>query len=461
MYLLNGFKPTFAEFDLLVCYRRNIVFLFYAHCCIMLLMTTNERIDHLERLLEVTRGLTTAPDLESFLQTIITEASEMTDSELASILEYDEETKELRFLSTIWFDRDALRPVGVPLDGSVAGWVFTRNQPLIIQDTKADQRHFKVVDRLTKHQTHSLAAVPLIVRGETVGVLEALNKRDDAHYTEEDLTILATLGALAAQAIRNVNLERKVRVARIELAELERLKTDFIAIASHELRTPLGLILGHATFLKELAGQEYASQLDAIIKNATKLKDIVENLSDVDNMQAGVARVRSHKVSMAKITEDVVLTFQDDASSKNITISRTVGNSPYFVEADGVKINIALSNLVKNAIQYTNSGGQIHIKVEEDSGFVKVSVSDTGVGIPARDLPKVFDRFFQVETHLTRKHGGMGLGLAVAKSMIELHGGRLWGESEEGKGSTFTFLLPIETDTKPAAPASTSPFIEN
>ena len=427
----------------------------------MLLMTTNERIDHLERLLEVTRGLTTAPDLESFLQTIITEASEMTDSELASILEYDEETKELRFLSTIWFDRDALRPVGVPLDGSVAGWVFTRNQPLIIQDTKADQRHFKVVDRLTKHQTHSLAAVPLIVRGETVGVLEALNKRDDAHYTEEDLTILATLGALAAQAIRNVNLERKVRVARIELAELERLKTDFIAIASHELRTPLGLILGHATFLKELAGQEYASQLDAIIKNATKLKDIVENLSDVDNMQAGVARVRSHKVSMAKITEDVVLTFQDDASSKNITISRTVGNSPYFVEADGVKINIALSNLVKNAIQYTNSGGQIHIKVEEDSGFVKVSVSDTGVGIPARDLPKVFDRFFQVETHLTRKHGGMGLGLAVAKSMIELHGGRLWGESEEGKGSTFTFLLPIETDTKPATPASTSPFIEN
>ena len=427
----------------------------------MLLMATNERIDHLERLLEVTRGLTTAPDLESFLQTIITEASEMTDSELASVLEYDEETKELRFLSTIWFDRDALRPVGVPLEGSVAGWVFTKNQPLIIQDTKADQRHFKVVDRVTKHQTHSLAAVPLVVRGETVGVLEALNKRDDAHYTEEDLTILATLGALAAQAIRNVNLERKVKVARIELAELERLKTDFIAIASHELRTPLGLILGHATFLKELAGQEYAAQLDAIIKNAARLKNIVENLSDVDNMQAGVARVRSHKVSMAKIAEDVLLTFQDDAASKNITVSREVGNSPYFVEADGVKVNIALSNLVKNAIQYTESGGQIHIKVDEDSGYVKVSVRDTGIGIPARDLSKVFDRFFQVETHLTRKHGGMGLGLAVAKSMIELHGGRIWVESEEGKGSTFTFLLPIETDIKPAVPVSTNPFIEN
>lgn len=407
-------------------------------------MATNERIDHLERLLEVVRGLTTAPDIESFLQTIIAEASEMTDSELASILEYDPEAKELRFLSTIWFDRDVLRPMGVPLEGSVAGEVFRKSHPLIIQDTKADKRHFKVVDRVTKHETHSLAAVPIMVSGETIGVLEALNKRDDAHYTEEDLTILATFAAIAGQAMRNVHLGRKVKAARIQLAELERLKTDFIAITSHELRTPLGLILGHATFLKEIAGKEFEAQLDTIIKNATRLKDIVENLSDVDNVQTGVARVRSHKVSMARIAEDVALTFQDEAAPKNITLTKEWGNSPYFIEADGVKINIALSNLVKNALQYTDPGGTVRISVEEDSGYVKVAVSDNGIGIPARDLPKVFDRFFQVEEHLRRKHGGMGLGLSVAKSMIDLHGGRIWVESEEGRGSTFTFLLPVE-----------------
>jgi len=421
-------------------------------------MTANERIDHLERLLEVVRGLTTAPDLESFLQTIITEASEMTDSELASILEYDAEAKELRFLSTIWFDRDVLRPLGVPLEGSVAGEVFRKGHPLIIQDPKADQRHFKVIDRITKHVTRSLAAVPIIVRGEPVGVLEALNKRDDAHYTEEDLTILATFAALAAQAMRNVHLERKVKEARIQLAELERLKTDFIAITSHELRTPLGLILGHATFLKELVGSEYESQLDTIIKNATRLKEIVENLSDVDNVQTGAARIRSHKVSLTRIAEDVILTFQDEAKSKNITLRGEWGNSPFFIEADGVKINIALSNLVRNALQFTNTGGNVRIAVAEDSGYMKVSVSDDGVGIPARDLNKVFDRFFQVEEHLTRKHGGMGLGLAVAKSLIELHNGRIWVESEEGKGSTFTFLLPVEVEEKPARPVS--PFVE-
>jgi signal transduction histidine kinase len=421
-------------------------------------MTTNERIDHLERLLEVVRGLTTAPDLEAFLQAIINEATELTNSELSSILEYDETAEELRFLAMHWFQRDVLRPVGVPLDGSAAGWVYRRGQPLIIQDTKADQRHFKVVDRVTKHETHSLVAVPLMVRGEVVGVLEALNKKDDAHYTEEDLTILETLGALAALAIQNVNLQRKVRATSIELAELERLKTDFIAIASHELRTPLGLILGHATFLRELAGTQYGEQLDMIIRNATKLKTIVENLSDVDNIQSGAARVRNQQVSLTKIIADVILMFQDEATSRNITLKSESGESPFHLDADGVKLSIALSNLVKNALQFTESGGHVTINVQEDSGYFKVTIVDDGIGIPARDLPRVFERFFQVETHLTRHYGGMGLGLAVAKAMIELHGGRIWAESEEGKGSCFTFLLPVEqTQHAPSAPG---PFVE-
>ena len=127
--------------------------------------------------------------------------------------------------------------------------------------------------------------------------------------------------------MQNVALQRKVRATAVELAELERLKTDFIAIASHELRTPLGLILGHATFLREMAGSDYAEQLDMIIRNATKLKEIVENLSDVDNVQTGAARIRSQKVSLAKIVEDVILTFQDEASSRNITLQSELGES--------------------------------------------------------------------------------------------------------------------------------------
>jgi signal transduction histidine kinase len=419
-------------------------------------MATNERIDHLERLLEVVRGLTTAPDLETFLQTIISEATELTNSELASILEYDETAEELRFLAMQWFERDLLRPMGVPLEGSAAGWVYRRGQPLIIQDVRKDQRHFNLVDRMTNHQTQTLVAVPLMVRGEVVGVLEALNKKDDAHYTEEDLTILETLGALAAQAMQNVDLMRKVRASRVQLAELERLKTDFIAITSHELRTPLGLILGHATFLRELAGGEYEEQIDAIIRNATKLKDIVENLSDVDNFQNGSARVKGGRVSMNGIAEDVFSLFKDEAEQKNISLRLEPDSQPYYLHADQVKITIALSNLVKNAIQYTEAGGNVNVRVEEDSGYIKVTVTDNGIGIPARELPRIFDRFYQVETHLTRRYGGMGLGLSVAKAMIELHGGRIWAESE-GRGSRFTFLLPMNLGADTAS--AVGPFI--
>lgn len=424
----------------------------------MMRMIPNERILHLERLLEVVRGLTTSPDLDSFLQSVISEASELTDSELASILEYDPAADELRFLSMQWFERDVLRPMGVPLDGSAAGWVFRKGQPLIIQDARADKRHFKLVDSATKHETHSLVAVPLMVRGEVIGVLEALNKKDNAHYTEDDLAILETLGALAAQAMRNTTLERKMRVAKIELAELERLKSDFIAITSHELRTPLGLILGHATFLRELAGNEYAEQLDTIVRNATRLKEVVESLSNVDNYQNGVARVRSNRVSLSKIAEDTVLTFQDDAKARNITLKTDLENKPYLVDGESAKISIVFSNLVKNALQFTDPGGTVTVTVREEDGHMRVSVRDSGIGIPARDLPRIFDRFFQVEEHLTRRFGGMGLGLSVAKSMVELHNGRIWAESEVGKGSTISFLLPVEKAGQVAA--SASPFVE-
>jgi signal transduction histidine kinase len=419
-------------------------------------MATNERTDQLERLLEVLRGLTTAPDLDTFLQTIINEATELTNSELSSILEYDESAEELRFLAMQWFERDLLRPMGVPLEGSAAGWVFRKAQPLIIQDARADQRHFKVVDQATSHSTHSLVAVPLIVRGKVVGVLEALNKKDEAHYTEEDLTILETLGALAAQAMKGNNLSRQVDASREQLAELERLKSDFIAITSHELRSPLGLILGHATFLREMTGSQYQEQIDAIIRNATRLKEIVENISSVDNYQNGLARVNGEKVSMTQIAGEIVSVFESEAEQKNITLRLEPVDQPFYLYADKAKLAIALSNLVKNAIQYTESGGQVTVKVEEDTGYIKVSVVDNGIGIPAREIPRIFDRFYQVETHLTRRYGGMGLGLSVAKAMIELHGGRIWAESQ-GRGSTFTFLLPVHLGADTTAPDS--PFL--
>lgn len=419
-------------------------------------------MDHtktLERLLEVSRNLGKMVDLDAYLQTIVSAAAELTDSETASLLGYDESAGDLFFKYTPWFHRDAIRNARVPLQGSAAGWVFLHVEPLVIADVSKDERHYSGIDQLAGFTTRSLLGVPLILHGRPVGVFEVFNKAGNAHYTEDDIRIVEALASLAATASQNDVLEGSVLSTREDARDLDHLKSEFIAITSHELRTPLGLILGHATFLRELVGSEYFEQVDAIVRNASKLKEIIESLSNVDNYQTGVASIRSRKVSMVRIIEDVSTSFREFAVKKGVSLKIDLDRSQDFLaDADGSKIAIVLSNLVKNAITFTNENGHIIIRAENEPGFVKVSVTDDGLGIPSKDLPHIFERFYQVESHLTRKHGGMGLGLSVAKVMIEMHGGRIWAESVEGKGSTFIFLLPVERVAVVAG--SAKPFIE-
>jgi K+-sensing histidine kinase KdpD len=403
-----------------------------------------EQDSKLTRLLAVIHELEAATDLEKMVQRLKLATSELTDSEAASVLEFDEAVNALRFVAASWFRPQSLEDILVPLEASIAGWVFGHHQPLIVQDAENDPRHFKGVDQAINFKTYSLVAVPLTYQGNTIGVLEVVNKAGSAHYTEDDVAILEILAFYAAMALWNSNLDKRIENARDEYDELDRLKTDFIAITSHELRTPLGLILGHATFLKELIPEEHHEQVEIIIRNATRLKEIIENLTEVDNYETGAARVRQKAVSVSRIVEDVISSFQDMAASKNITMQADICEENLPVEADANKITVAVSNLVRNAITFTNEGGRVVVKVEAVPGHAQVSVSDNGIGIPADDLSKVFERFFQVESHLTRRTTGMGLGLSVAKTMIELHGGRIWVESVEGEGSTFTFLLPVK-----------------
>ena len=407
--------------------------------------------ERMNRLLEIARDLSASLDIETFLQAILTAACELTSSEAASILRYDASSDALLFTATPLSQQEFLREVSVPLEGSAAGWAFRHAEPLVVQNTEDDPRHFKEVDLLVRSHTRSLAVAPLLLRGGSIGVIEALNKADGTHYTEEDIAILQTLSSLTACAIHGNDLQGQVDHAQNEAAHLDRLKSDFIAITSHELRTPLGLILGHATFLRELVGAEYYEQLDLIIRNATRLKEIVENLASVDNYQSGAARVRQNQVSMTRLVQDVVESFHEEARRKGVTLRSEFPADNLTVEGETGKIEVALSHLVRNAIQFTDAGGQVLVNAEAVPGYVRVSVADTGVGIPEKDLGRIFERFYQVESHLTRRHGGMGLGLSVARAMIEMHGGRIWAESVEGRGSRFTFLLPVNASQASAA----------
>lgn len=407
--------------------------------------------DRINRLLNVIQTLSESLEFDSFLQSVVEEVCELTSSESASILRYDKTSDVLVFAAAPAIQLEFLRGVQVPLEGSAAGWTFRHAHPLVLQNTAEDLRHYKEVDRLTGMHTRSLLAAPLMFRGGPLGVIEAVNKTGDSHYTEDDVIILETLAAVAAFAMHTNDLQEQVDLAYGEMASLDRLKSDFVAITSHELRTPLGLILGHATFLRELVGAEYHEQLDLIIRNATRLKEIVDNLASVDNYQSGAARVRQREISMARLVQDVVESFHEEARRKGVDLRANVGADRLTVEGEAGKIEIALSHLVRNAVMFTDPGGHVLVTAEAVPGYVKVTVVDDGVGIPEKDLERIFERFYQVEAHLTRRHGGMGLGLSVAKAMIEMHGGRIWAENVEDGGSRFIFLLPVNASQASAA----------
>jgi signal transduction histidine kinase len=417
-------------------------------------MTDTEQTHRLERLLEISRTLSASLDMESLLTTILSAASELTGCEVASILELEEGGEQMHFLAAPWFHREALKAVKVPVQNSLAGWVVLNGKSTSVQDVARETRHFKGADQAAEFTTRSLMAAPIFYQGEILGILEAVNKTGDAPWTESDLPTLETLASHAAIAMQNTRLMGKVQKAVDELSQLDRMKSEFIAIASHELRTPLGLILGHSTFLREVIQAEYRPQLDIIVRNAMRLKEIVDNIANIDNIQRGTAILRRRTLSIKRVVEEARDSFYEEARKKGISLRAETGPEDLLVEGDAAKIAVALSNLVKNSITFTNSGGHIFIVTEQIPGYVKVSVIDDGIGIPLKDLAHIFERFYQVESHLTRKHGGMGLGLSVSRLMIEMHNGRIWAESVEGKGSNFTFLLPL-TPAQPEAPGRT------
>ncbi len=406
------------------------------------------RIKHLERLLEISRNLNSTLNLELLLGSIIEAARELIQCEASSILLYDEDTQVLKFVAAPASQKEELKNLQVPLDNSVAGRVFQERQPVIIQSGKSTPDIFRQVDKKLTFETRDLLAAPLIFKDEAIGVIEAVNKISGDPFTTSDIHTLETLASHAATAIQNARLLKEVQLTYAELEQLDHLKSNFISIASHELRTPLGLILGHASVLMETTtDKNIREKMGVIRKSALRLKKVVEDMDQMDRFQRGQSQLRKGSVKIAVAIQEVLLKFAEKITAKHLSVSTEIKDRDLIIRGDKGKVSTILSNLVDNAIAFTPKGGRILISVEKISDYMKCSVIDNGIGIPAKHLPRVFDRFFQVENPMTRKHEGIGLGLSVTKTLVELHGGEIWAKSVEGKGSNFSFLLPIGSKT--------------
>jgi signal transduction histidine kinase len=406
-------------------------------------MTDESRLQQLERMLEISRELTSTVSLEPLLHQIVQVAAELTGSEETSILLLNTRTGELRFRAASGDTTGRLRDIPVPVDDSIAGAVLLSGEPAIISDTLSDPRHYKVVGQRIGLETHSLLAVPLQIKERRIGVLEAINKQEGGQFSQEDVETLTTLAAQAAVAIENARLVGDLRRAYEQLGELDRLKSDFIAIASHELRTPLGLILLYAAMLRDQMDAAEGQQLDAVLRAAMRLRHIIETMLNLRYLETGEMELVLESFDLRKEVQDACEDYEAIAESSGLTLATDLPHEDISVLADREKVRVVLDNLISNAVKFTPSGGQVQVALSCQGDQVEITVTDTGVGIPSEELERVFDRFHQVEDHMTRRHGGMGLGLSIVRCLVRLHGGRVLAESVPGRGSRFVVWLPM------------------
>ncbi len=416
------------------------------------------QIGLLARLVEVSVTLSSTLKLEQLLDFIIKAAAELLNSEVASILLYDEQLNELRFVAATGSDTAELAKIPVPLEGSVAGTIFRTSRPVVINEVAKDSRHFRQVGQKTNFRSETLVGVPMRIKDRTTGVLEALNKRGGKGFSEADVRIFGVIASQAAVAIENARLIDELQKAYSDLGKLDKMKGDFIAIASHELRTPLGVIIGYATFLRDdLQGQtkEYA---DAVLDASMRMRKLIEDMSNLSFMQAGQSSLNRALLDLRHVLPEARQTAQPLADAKGQKIVIQPGDGALMVNADRPALQVVLSNLLTNAIQFTQDGGLIEINAFRKDTEAWIQIKDNGRGISPRDLERIFDGFFQAEDHMTRKTGGLGVGLAIVRGTIKGHGGRVWAESQgEGQGSTFTVTLPLADHESPVQASAPAP----
>jgi signal transduction histidine kinase len=407
------------------------------------IVSLERRIAYLERIVKVSQILNSTLSVEPLLRIIIQSATELTHTEACSIMLLDKRTGELRFTHSIGEGSEGLRDVTVPLDNSIAGWIVRKRKPLLIRDAKTDPRWHSQIDKTIDFDTRSILGVPLKVKDEVIGVMELLNKVDEQGFVQDDIQIASTLAAQAAIAIENARLLDELQRAYDDLAELDQLKSNFVSIASHELRTPLSVILGYASFLREEVSGEAGEQIDIVLQSAMRLRSIIDDMVNLRHVDTGQAQLERDIFSMTELISDVAGEFDQLAKAKQQILRVDLPEDLLKIDADWQKIYLVLANLLSNAIKFTPPQGRVQVSAQRKGEEIWMCVMDTGIGIPERDYNRIFDRFYQVEPSLTRRYEGMGLGLSVAKSMVELHNGRMWVESVVGKGSRFTVVLPV------------------
>lgn len=384
-----------------------------------------------ERIFEITRQLNSTLDIQSLLRQIVRAAAELTNTQDASLLLLEPATGELYFEMALNIPPQDMERISVPIEGSIAGWVVRHGEPRVIQDVTGATQIFRSVDDQLQFQTRNLLAVPLKAQGATIGVLEALNKHDDSRFDDADIKIMSILAGHAAIAIENTRLFQQ---------------SDFMAEMVHELRTPLAALRTTTVLLKspKVAEDERIELIDTMQGETERLIRLTNEFLDLARLESGRVRLEVTQYELPPLVDECIEIVTPQAGERGIAITTAV--EPFMVDADRGKIKQVMLNLLTNAIKYNRVDGAIHISAylstRHDEPFVEVAVADCGMGIDRAHQKMLFQKFYRVADSSGAPQG-TGLGLTIAKRIVEAHGGMVWLESELGVGSTFYITLPI------------------
>jgi signal transduction histidine kinase len=390
-------------------------------------MHQNYRL-RLERLLEVTHTLTSTLELPALLRTLIEAAAELTDTEAASILLFDANSGQLRFEATTNVTPVTMETILVPLEGSIAGTIFTSKQPLLIADAASDPRHFRKVDLQTSFLTRSILGVPLVSKDKPIGVLQTLNKRGDHPFDEDDQAIMEALAAQAAVAIVNARLFQQ---------------SDLISEMVHELRTPLAALTATSQLLTrtDLPFERRAEFIATIQDETSRLATMTTEFLDLARLESGRARFERKPFNIGDLVNECIMVVQPQAAGRSVTIRNRINGLPD-VMGDRGKIKQVVLNLLTNGIKYNREHGSLDLLGRVQDKLVRVDVLDTGPGIPPESMPRMFEKFYRVPDSEGMVQG-TGLGLAISKRIVEGQGGKITVDSTVNVGTTFSFTLPV------------------
>jgi signal transduction histidine kinase len=406
-------------------------------------------VDQLTALGEISQAVSSTLDVETVLQTIVTRASQLAGADGCAIYEYDDATEAFHIRAAHNLNPslvETLRAAPLRKGEGTMGRAAETREPIQVADIAAPgayQSHIR--DTLLGAGYRALLSVPLLREGEIIGSL-SLNRHTPGEFPQEAVEVLKTFATQSALAIQNARLFREIADKSGQLEAASRHKSEFLANMSHELRTPLNAIIGFSEILAERMfgdiNEKQTEYLQDILESGRHLLSLINDILDLSKIEAGRMELELSEFDLPQAIDNALILVRERASRRGIRLGSTIDPRLAKIDGDERKVKQVLLNLLSNALKFTPEGGRIDVGARLDGDIAEVSVADTGIGIAPEDQAAVFEEFRQVGT-ADKKAEGTGLGLALSRKFIELHGGKIWVKSQIGAGSTFTFTLPL------------------